>query len=131
MKAHLCCTALTATFVIIITCSGLLAQGDLVPPAGPPAPTMKTLGQLEPRIPISNLPYTIKDSGSYYLTGNLASTTNGIVIHADNVTLDLMGFTLSGDGGAESNGIHVEGSSGNERYNLVIKGGWSADSITA
>jgi parallel beta-helix repeat protein len=123
MRSHLCLTAFTTTFFIIITCSGSFAQGELAPPAGAPAPTMKTLEQLEPRTPISSLPYTIKDSGSYYLTGNLASTTNGIVIHADNVTLDLMGFTLSGDGGAESNGIHVEGSSGNERYNLVIKGG--------
>jgi parallel beta-helix repeat protein len=120
--------ALTTIFVIVITCAGLYAQGALVPP-GAPGATMKTLEQLEPRTPISSLPYTIKDSGSYYLTGNLASTTNGIVIHADNVTLDLMGFSLSGDGEVDVDaeigeyGIYVEGSSGNERYNVVIKGG--------
>jgi len=121
MKTHLCFTAFAAIFVIIITCSGLFAQGDLVPPGGPPAPTMKTLGQLEPRTPISSLPYDIKDSGSYYLTGNLASTTNGIFIYADNVTLDLMGFTLSGAGAGD--GIHVVGTSGDERYNVMIKRG--------
>jgi parallel beta-helix repeat protein len=82
---------------------------------------MKTLEQLEPRTPISSLPYTIKYPGSYYLTGNLASTTNGIVIHASQVTLDLMGFTLSGAGAGD--GIRVEGTSGDERYNVMIKRG--------
>jgi parallel beta-helix repeat protein len=96
------------------------AQGALTPP-GPPGPTMKTLEQIEPRTPISSLPYTIKYPGSYYLTGNLASTTNGIVIHANQVTLDLMGFTLSGAGAGD--GIRVEGTSGDERYNVMIKRG--------
>ena len=31
----------------------------------------KTIDEAEPRIPISSLPYTISQSGSYYLTGHL------------------------------------------------------------
>jgi hypothetical protein len=41
-------------------------------------------------------PYTISQPGSYKLSGNLiANNTSGIVIAANNVTLDLGGFTLS------------------------------------
>src|SRR6266851_1180042 len=70
-------------------------QGNLTPPAAP-APTMKSLAQIEPRTPISSAPYSISSPGSYYLTSNL-SVTNGdaITITANQVTLDLNGFTLS------------------------------------
>jgi hypothetical protein len=70
-------------------------QGSLTPP-GAPAPTMKTLAQIEARTPISSAPITITNSGSYYLTTNLmVSSGNAIVIDANNVTLDLNGFTIS------------------------------------
>lgn len=59
---------------------------------------MKTLNQLEPRQPISSIGYNITAPGSYYVTTNLTGITNGIVIAADNVTLDLGGFTLTGSG---------------------------------
>jgi hypothetical protein len=75
------------------------AQGTLTPP-GPPAPTMISLGQIEPRTPISSAPFIITQSGSYYLTTNLTVTggsgnTNGISINANSVTLDLNGFKIS------------------------------------
>jgi len=44
-------------------------------------------------------PYKITQSGSYKLSGNLVDTaagTDGILIMADNVTIDLNGFTISG-----------------------------------
>ena len=90
--------AFTAGFVLHPS-SWLPAHGPLAPP-GAPAPTMKTLDQIEPRTPISSLPFTISSSGSYYLTGNLtaAASTTAITISADNVTIDLRGFTLSGTG---------------------------------
>ncbi len=80
--------------------STVFAQGSLTPP-GAPAPTMKTLAQIEARTPISYLPFVISQPGSYYLTTNLTDTagTNGIIVEADNVSIDLCGFVLAGSGG--------------------------------
>jgi Right handed beta helix region len=81
---------------------------------------MKTLAQIEPRTPISSLPFTIQASGSYYLTTNLtgAAGDDGVIIDASDVTLDLAGFTLSGLTGA-LDGIRVL----NSHANLVIRNG--------
>ena len=98
------------------------AQGALTPP-GPPGPTMKTLEQIEPRTPISSLPYTITESGSYYVVSNLHSTTHGIVIETSGVSVDLMGFALTGDGSSGDYGIHVAGEAIAPIENLVITGG--------
>lgn len=75
----------------------LPAQGSLTP-SGAPAPTMRSLDQVQPRTPIpgGTAGVTISQPGSYYLAGNLSVTTgNGITVNADNVTLDLNGFTIS------------------------------------
>ena len=88
------------------------AGGPLAPPAAPADGVMKTLEEIEPRIPISSLPYTITEEGSYYLTGNLSLATpdtHGIAINASNVTIDLCGFTLRGPGkdvGFSGSGIY-------------------------
>lgn len=58
---------------------------------------MKTLTQVEPRTLIAAVPYTITNSGSYYLTGDVGSGgLGGIVIRASGVTVDLNGFSVVG-----------------------------------
>ena len=81
-----------------------IVQGGPLDPSGVPAPTMKTLQEVEPRTPISSLPYTITESGSYYLTKNLTFTGAGaaITIGVSGVTFDLNGFTLIGNNSADS-----------------------------
>jgi hypothetical protein len=82
--------------IVIAALGGASAQGPLTPPGPPGTGTMKSLDQIEARTPISLAPFTISQSGSYYLTTNIAVTSgNAITITADNVTLDLNGFTLS------------------------------------
>lgn len=97
------------TKILLLTLSAFtlldsaFGQGALTPPAAP-APTMKTLDQVEPRTPISSLPFTISQPGSYYLTTNLTGVAgqHGITITGPRVTLDLMGFELRGVGGSLS-----------------------------
>ena len=106
-----CLAALGSSFI--------LAQGSLTPP-GAPAPTMKTLQQIEPRIDLQNAlaaavdtsnasyHFIINQPGSYYLSANLGVTkTNGIQINAEGVTLDLNGFQISRASGTGGNGIEI------------------------
>ncbi len=94
----------------------LAAGGTLTPPAGPIAPTGRTLQELydkvartnlglaEPRIPVQSLPgsasavHQISQPGSYYLTASIPAQAgrNTIEISSDGVALDLGGFELVG-----------------------------------
>jgi hypothetical protein len=100
------------------------AQGSLTPP-GAPAPTMKTLQQIEPRTPISSAPVSILNSGSYYLTGNLdLSYGDAIFISANNVTIDLNGFTIrSFDPTNGSVGIRIDTSPFVDFHDITILNG--------
>lgn len=119
------------------------AAGPLDPPAGPVTPTGATVQQIkdavdaaradvsalrvDPRIDVNALPsistglHGISAPGSYVLTANITaggSEFTGIFITADNVTIDLNGFTISGDG-ASGYGIVLS----NTRRNVTIRNG--------
>ena len=106
-------------------------QGALTPP-GAPAATMKTLAQIEPRTPISSLPFTISSPGSYYVTTNLtvSSGASGITIFSGNVTLDLGGFTLQGVPGS-GNGIVFASTYNNVVVRNGILTGWGAAGVNS
>jgi hypothetical protein len=116
---------------------GLAFAGALEPPAsavdgaGNPVSTMRTLDEVEPRTPISSLPFIISASGSYYLSQDLIMGTvgGGMLIAADNVTLDLNGFALIGAPGS-TNGIAVN----DPQKNIFIRNGtirdWGDDGVS-
>ena len=103
-----------AITLLALSCIGAIAPalvaGPLSPPPGPPSSTHKTLTQIEPRTPVQSLAgsgsalHVIDQPGSYYLTGNITGVAgkHGISIRADNVTLDLNGFSLIGVPGSGS-----------------------------
>lgn len=110
-----------AAMILALTCSDSRAQASLTPP-GAPAPTLRTLDQVEPRSPISGAG-VITQPGSYYLTGNIVTAGHGITIRTNNVTLDLMGFCLAGDRGGSDYGIYVDGNVGMVRSGICIRNG--------
>lgn len=105
---------LCAFGVVFVACSwgGRAFGGDLNPPAGPIAPTHKSLTEIEPRIAIG--PATtpgdgdsvrrITQSGSYYMTGTISATSGraGIEVTASGVTIDMNGFEIVGAAGSLS-----------------------------
>jgi hypothetical protein len=124
--------ALVAALALLLVAAlaGVVHGGPLDPP-GPVGPTQP---QVEPRTPISSLPFTITQPGSYFLTKNLTSSSgDGITVQADNVTIDLNGFTLSGAPGSYS-GIS-EGPSSPPRQGWTIRNGtitnWQNSAIFA
>lgn len=123
----------TSIFVIFLLMAlpphrSIFAQGNLTPP-GPPGPGMKTLKQIEPRTPIeASGTFTISQSGSYYLTGNVTvDSGDAATITADNVSLDLNGFIIqSTDPFASGTGIVLSG----DLMNVTISNGFIAGSVT-
>ncbi len=99
--------AIVATLALFVAAAitGVVSGG----PLDPPNPPVSTPNGIDGRIPIDRLPFTIADSGSYVVTRDLAyADGNGINVTADNVTIDLNGFTLDGVN-QNTNGIHAIG----------------------
>ncbi len=72
--------------------------------------------------PPKTFPLVITQPGSYQLIGNMtvATATNAIIIQADNVVLDLNGFTVQGNGGGAAAGIVASSTSARS---ITIKNG--------
>ncbi len=69
-------------------------------------------------------PINLTVSGSYRLTSDLAGALNNdaIVVGADDVTIDLNGFTIYGGGGLVNDGISLAGQKNVEIRNGTIRG---------
>ncbi len=77
---------------------------------------------------ITSLPYTITTPGFYYLAKDLTMTASfgppasGITVNADNVTIDLMGFSLVCSGSGDTSGIGISGRKNVEVRNGTVSG---------
>lgn len=113
-------------FGLIFCLGSFVGAGDLNPSA-PPGSTMKTLDEVEPRIPIhqSDIPLSITASGSYYLAEEvrgIVGPLSCITVNADDVTIDLGGFVMSGWDSVSSYGVFING-----RSNVEIRNGTLRD----
>jgi Right handed beta helix region len=139
MHAEKAFTVVTGGLLSLMIIGSAFGQGSLTPP-GAPAPTLRTLNQVEPRgiiaQPISpaTLPITIASEGSYYLTSNIVAsagyTGNGISVAASNVTVDLNGFEIVGVSGSGA-GIFLNGSVANFTARNGTIRNWGSDAINA
>jgi hypothetical protein len=120
----------TAAALLLLTFNSTgFTQGSLTPP-GAPEPTMKSLDQIEARTAITNTStlVTITQPGSYYLTHNITiSAGDAIDINANDVTLDLNGFTLfSNEAAPTGTGILL----GNNVTDVNIRNGHIRGGVT-
>lgn len=121
-----------ASLLTLTSTSFAQAGGDpTTPPAGVPGKVMKTLDEVEARIPLVdgasgvtqnlNTGFSITLPGSYYLVHNISvSEGTAININSDNVTLDLNGFRIYGTGTADGSRYAIDTGT---RSNVLIKNG--------
>jgi hypothetical protein len=127
MKRQYLHLSLPICIAVVVAGAWLADAGPLNPPPGP----IDSTGRFGPRTEIDSLPYTITQSGSYYLGQTLWGTApnDGIVIAADDVDIDLNGFALIGAAGTNS-GItdNFSGESAITIHDGKIRG-WGNDGI--
>jgi hypothetical protein len=98
--------SVVSLFSVLIASTGI--AGPLDPP-DPPAPT--SLPGVRSSTPITAIPVTIEESGVYHLIGNFSVTeghASAITVRADDVVIDLGGFTLTGPGIGTGRGVSGE-----------------------
>jgi hypothetical protein len=105
---------------VLLTAASALADGDFYVVGGGGAVGTK----------INSLPYPINQSGFYYLGGNLTYTGGAaaIIVNVNDVTIDLMGFSLLSTGALNSIGISIPGRKNVEVRNGTVSG-FNADGI--
>lgn len=112
-KSLLAVSALTLAGVATAVAGGIRTDGEIETTAGGirfPDATLQTTAAVEARMPISSAPFTITQSGSYYLTDNLSvASGDAITVSASDVNLDLAGFTIS-DAGSAGAAIKIDDS---------------------
>jgi hypothetical protein len=96
------------------------------------APQAIPVRRCDPRTPITGLPFTIDSCGSYTLVRCLtgASGQNGIVVDADDVSIDLAGFALEGVPGS-LDGISVVAGRRNVTIHDGSVRGWGSNGVMA
>ncbi|MHC1725909.1 MAG: hypothetical protein AB9866_07875 [Syntrophobacteraceae bacterium] len=94
MKRSLLLLAFLGT--VLLSTASALGDGDFYVIAGGSGVGTK----------ITSAPYTISAPGFYYLGTNLSGR---IIIESSNVTLDLMGFTMTGSGTGSGTGVTISG----------------------
>jgi hypothetical protein len=114
---------LVLTLLAVLSLIAMYATGASGGPLDPPSAPASTDAVRLPGTPISSAPYTISAPGRYYLTRNLTVPAQqiAITIAADDVSLDLGGFTIADDIGNKSNswGVRLSGT----RQNVTIANG--------
>ena len=122
-RAKLVASVLALAGLVVFSVMGYAGSLE---PAAPPAPTMKTLDEVEPRIPIhaADLPLMITEPNSYYLVEDVnftSTTSHAITIECNDVSIDLMGYTLKGPDSGTKAGIYMNGRSNVEVRNGTVR----------
>ena len=111
------------TLSIIILAAAILVAGSVI--AADKVVVIPLNSSSSVGTKIFSLPATISSPGLYFLSGNLTQQSDAspaITVTVNDVTLDLMGFTLKGLGAASSSaGISISGRSNVEIRNGTVR----------